>query len=38
MKVKDKVIKMYKNYMQSYFTHWKDNLRNKAKGKKKMMM
>ena len=37
-KVKDQVIKMYINYMQSYFDHWKDGLYLKEKRKRKKLI
>jgi len=38
MKVKGKIIRMYKNYLQSYFTAWKKKLNDKERQKKMKMV
>ena len=37
-RVKDKIVKMYVNYLGSYFTHWKQSGRSKVQGKRKKIM
>ena len=37
-RVKDKVVKMYVNYLGSYFAHWKQSGRAKVQGKRKKIM
>ena len=38
-KVKDRIFRMYRNYMLSYFNGWKKNsTKKKKRTKKKMMM
>jgi hypothetical protein len=37
-KIKGKIISMYRDYMLSYFSHWKKNATQKKKRKRKKMM